>query len=99
MNKITDAIQQDLRSAFEQTNPKQQLSASRYDVYKAATSFADLVVLRNQMFDVARGTRVLKGLPASDGGDFVNNVMKGFVTFRYPAPSAPAAASAVPVGG
>ena len=99
MNKITDAIRQDLRFAFEQTNPKQQVSAARYDVYKAATSFADLEVFKNQTFDVKSGMRVLKGSPESKGGDFVNDVMKGFVTFRYPAPSAPAAASAVPVGG
>ena len=68
-------------------------------MYKAATSFADLGVFRNQIFDVASGTRVLKGLPATKSGDIVNGVMKGSVTFRYPAPSAPAAASAVPVGG
>ena len=68
-------------------------------MYKAATSFGDFEVSQNQIFDVARGTRVLKGLPASKVGDFVNGVMKGFVTFRYPEPPALAAASTVPVGG
>ena len=69
VNKIEDAPQRDLGFDFEQTNPKQHVSGSRYDVHKAATSFADLEVFRNQMFDVARGTRVLKGLPESKGGD------------------------------
>ena len=68
-------------------------------MYKASTSFAELKALRKQLLNGASRTRVLMGSPEAKSGFIANGVMKGLVTFRYPAPSAPAAALAAPVGG
>ena len=58
------------RFGFGQKNPEHRDSASRYDVYKAATSFAELATFRTQRFDAALGRRVPKGSPVAKGERF-----------------------------
>ena len=81
---IREAARQGQAFSFRQANPKQGASRARYEVYKAATSFAQLAVFRSQRFP--DGVRVLIGSCDKRRGDFVHDVRHHFVTFHEATP-------------
>jgi hypothetical protein len=95
-NKIANAINQGWDLCYAQENPKIGASAARYDIYKVATTFADLATFRQSQMTIAGKTmRVLKGGDLALKGDVLHDVRHGFLTFVAPisAPSAPNAQS------
>jgi hypothetical protein len=70
--------------AFQQENTKQQASRERYEVYKSATTFAELTAM--VPLRLPDGRNVIKGGIMSKNGDFVFDVCHHFVVFMEAAP-------------
>jgi hypothetical protein len=69
---------------FQQENPKKQQSRERYEVYKAATTFAELTAM--MPLRLPDGRKVIKGGIFAKKGDFVFDVRHHFVVFLEAAP-------------
>jgi hypothetical protein len=70
--------------AFRQENPKQHQSRARYEVYKSATTFAELDAMKK--LRLPDGRPVIKRGIMSKHGDFVSDVCHHFVEFLEAAP-------------